>query len=69
VDGVKGLIMTCDAIGTDDLRRCHVTPAADLVGPGAAAQHLEALVRRFAECPRVAVLPRGPYLIPEFDAP
>jgi nickel-dependent lactate racemase len=63
---VSGLIMVCDHIDVDDLGRCHVTPAQDVVGEGPIGQQLRYLIEFIAKTPlRVAFLPRGPYILPE----
>lgn len=67
--GRRGLILATDRLAAAELRRCHVTPAADVVGSGSAAEQVQRLVRAFAETASVAVVPRGPYILPEVAAP
>jgi len=64
--GWDGLIMLTDGIPIDDLRKCSVVPAEDLVGPGRPAELMENLIELLApEATRAAVLPRGPYILPK----
>jgi lactate racemase len=66
--GLAGLIMACDHIEGGDLRRSFVTTAADRVGPGPVREQIGKLVGLFAAPGlRVAVLPRGPYILPEIS--
>ncbi|NLX04455.1 MAG: nickel-dependent lactate racemase [Phycisphaerae bacterium] len=61
----EGLVLVADGIDVEDQRRCHVTPAFDLVGRRDAAEAVKALVERTSQqTSRVAVLPRGPYILP-----
>jgi nickel-dependent lactate racemase len=63
---VNGLIMVTDSITVDDLVRCHITPAQDIVGQVPIQKQLDYLVEFVSKTPlRVAVLPRGPYILPE----
>lgn len=63
---VNGLIMITDHIPVEDLVRCHVTPAQDVVGDVSIQKQLDHLVEFVSKSPlRVAVLPRGPYVLPE----
>jgi nickel-dependent lactate racemase len=60
----EGLIVVCDGIETETLRRCTVTPGAEVVGDGTATDQIEKLVAHVAEnTSNVAVIPRGPFII------
>ncbi|MFA5865326.1 MAG: nickel-dependent lactate racemase [Phycisphaerae bacterium] len=64
--GLEGLIAVCDNIDVNDLRRCHVTAAEDIVGAGNAQDQINRLVDLFAAGGQsVAVMPRGPYILPD----
>ena len=64
--GWDGLIAVNDAIDIDELRKCSVIPAQDIVGPANANEMVKRLVKMFASHPaRVAILPRGPYILPK----
>jgi nickel-dependent lactate racemase len=64
--GRDGLIMVTDGIGREELRRCSVTPAEDVCGSAAVPELVAKLVDRIAAgAKRVAVLPRGPYILPK----
>jgi nickel-dependent lactate racemase len=66
--GVNGLIVVCDTIDANKLRQCHVTPAQDITGQGTVKHQLDYLITLFANSSlKVAVLPRGPYVLPEIN--
>jgi len=67
--GLDGLIMACDRLDREILQKCHVTSACDKVGPGTAADQMKKLVREFAgDGRRIAIIPRGPYILPEVNS-
>ncbi len=64
--GTDGLIMACDHLDADTRRRCHVTPIELHAGSGPAEGQIRRLVDKLAAANRrVAVMPRGPYILPE----
>jgi len=64
--GVAGLIMVCDRMTGEDLRRCHVTPAESITGAGTVETQVVSLIRQIETSnSRVAWIPRGPYILPE----
>ena len=64
--GVEGLIVASDGISVDELAECHVTPAEHCVGKGSAPEQLQKLIDQLADGPStVALLPRGPYILPK----
>lgn len=64
--GREGLMMITDGIPLHELRRCNVTPGEDLLGRAGPAKMLAKMVERISEqTSNVAIVPRGPYIIPK----
>ncbi len=65
--GKENVIFVTDGIAESDLRRCHITPACDLVGRSAVREQVYKLVDMVCgmKDKRVAVIPRGPYILPK----
>ena len=67
--GPEGLIMAAQGISDDELARCHVTPICQSMGSGSTAEQMQKLVDILADgSSTVALLPRGPYILPKVPA-
>jgi len=68
--GLQGLIVATDGIATHELARCHVTPIRRCAGDGPTRQQVQTLINQLADqALSVAVLPRGPYVLPKVSNP
>lgn len=63
--GKEGFIVVSDGLSDEDIIRSSAVPASHLVGSDTPARQLQMLVDMYAEQGSMAILPHGPYLLPQ----